>query len=337
MKPVARLFLLLPLAACSRNPSAVLDAAGPHARATETLFWVFIAVNGLIWFAVLGVLFYFLARNRRPRLEAPVETTPATERRPRLYIAAALGATVLILTGFVGYSYAVDRQLIGFDSHPQLEIEVTGHQWWWEIRYSGATPSDGFVTANEIHVPVGTRVKLKLQSADVIHSVWFPNLAGKRDVIPGHDEELVIEADRPGIWNGRCAEFCGLQHAYMGLRLVAEPRAQFDRWQAAQRLPAPDPVTVEAVFGQQVFNTGPCAMCHTIRTTTTSGYSSTAPELTHLMSRGTIGAGAAPNRTGYLGGWIVDPHGIKPGVHMPTIQQNSRDYQALLAYLETLK
>ena len=327
----------LGLAACSRNPSAVLDPAGPHARVTGDLFWFLLIVNGLIWIAVLGVLFVSLVRNRTAVTTAPAEPAPATEQVLTQRVAVAVIATVLMLTLFVGVSYAVDRKLIAFDRGDAVTIEVTGHQWWWELRYSGALPSDTFVTANEIHVPVGRKVRLTLRSTDVIHSMWIPNLAGKRDIIPGHDQELVFEADKPGRWYGRCAEFCGLEHAYMGIVVIAEPPAKFDAWQAAQRLPAPAPLTAEAQYGQQVFTSSPCGMCHTIRGTDAAGYSSTAPDLTHLMSRTTIAAATVPNATGYLGGWIVDPHGIKPGVQMPTIQQNSKDYQALLAYLGTLK
>ena len=337
MKRLACLTPLL-LAACSRNPSAVLDAASPSARATGWLFWFFLAVNGVIWLLVLGFLFYFLWRRREPTLTAPlIQADAAVERKLITRVGLAIGATVIILTLFVGISYAVDRQLLAFQRRPQLEIEVTAHQWWWEVRYLSDQPSDIFVTANEIHVPLNTRVKLKLQSTDVIHSLWFPNLSGKRDIIPGHDGEMVILADRAGVWKGRCGEFCGLQHTYMELRLVAEPKAQFQTWEAAQRLPAADPVTAEALRGQQVFNGGPCATCHAIRTTTTASYSTNAPDLTHLKSRTTIGAGAAPNTKGYLSGWINDPHAMKPGVHMPAIQQNSKDHQALLAYLEGLK
>ncbi len=327
----------LGLAACSRNPSAVMNPAGPHARVTGDLFWFLIVSNGLIWIAVLAVLFVSLARNRTAALTAPQAPSPATEKRLTLNVAIAVIATILTLTLFLGVSYAVDRKLIAFDKGDAVNIEVTGHQWWWELRYNGALPSDSFVTANEIHVPVGKKVRLTLRSTDVIHSMWIPNLAGKRDIIPGHDQELVIEADRPGRWYGRCAEFCGFEHAYMGIVVIAEPPAQFDRWLTAQRLPASAPVTAEQQYGQQVFTSGPCGMCHTIRGTDAAGYSSTAPDLTHLMSRTTIAAATVPNATGYLGGWIVDPHGIKPGVQMPTIQHNSRDYQALLAYLGTLK
>jgi len=336
MKKLAPLACLA-FAACSHDPSSVINPVGPHARVTGDLFWFFLIVNGLIWIAVLVVLFWSLAKNRTPVPAVPEAPAKAAEQRLTMRVAVAVVATILTLTLFVGVSYAVDRRLIAFDKGDALDIEVTGHQWWWELRYSGALPSDSFITANEIHVPVGQKVRLILRSTDVIHSMWIPNLAGKRDIIPGHDQELVIQADRPGRWYGRCAEFCGFEHAEMGIVVIAEPRARFDAWEAAQRLPAPSPVTVEEQHGQQVFTTGPCGMCHTIRGTDAAGYSSTAPDLTHLMSRTTIAAVTVPNATGYLGGWIVDPHGSKPGVQMPTIQQNSQDYQALLAYLRTLK
>jgi cytochrome c oxidase subunit 2 len=217
-----------------------------------------------------------------------------------------------------------------------LEATITGHQWWWDIRYDDKTPANIFSTANELHVPVGQTVRLKLDSADVIHSVWIPNLAGKRDVIPGRSDSLFVRADKPGIWRGRCGEFCGLQHSYMELLVVAQPPAQFRAWQAGQRRPAGQP-SGEALRGKDLFEKGPCAVCHVIRGTSATGRSMLAPDLTHLKSRQTIGAGAAPNTRERLAAWIADPHAAKPGVHMPPLPQRPAEMAALLSYLETLK
>jgi cytochrome c oxidase subunit 2 len=267
----------------------------------------------------------------------PVAPASGSERGLKLWVSAGIAVTVLILTSFVGLSYAVDRRLITLDDEPAIEIEVTAHQWWWELRYPGPRPSDTFATANEMHVPLGQTVKLKLKSVDVIHSFWLPNLAGKADIIPGRDQDLVFRADKEGTWHGRCSEYCGLQHAFMGLTLIVDEPAQFQQWLAAQRAEAIEPRTDEERRGRDVFATGPCGLCHVIRGTDAAGHSSSAPDLTHLKSRTTIGAGAAPNSKGHLGGWIIDPQGIKPGVHMPTILQEPNDFQALLAYLEILK
>jgi cytochrome c oxidase subunit 2 len=340
MTNCARLFavlLSLMLAGCARNPSALLNAAGPHAEITGGLFRYFFLVNGIIFVLVIGFLIFALWRRRERDIVAPLQPTAEGERRRTTIVGIAIALSVLFLTSYVCLSYAADRRLIKLDENPELTIEVTGHQWWWEITYPGVTPSDTFTTANEIHVPVNTKVRLVLRSDDVIHSLWVPNLAGKRDIIPGRDQDLVFRADRPGEWQGRCAEFCGLQHAFMRLIVIAEPKDRFAAWQSAQRLPSVKPVSAQERRGRDDFTKGACAMCHVIRGTDAGGYSTNAPELTHLQSRRTIGAGAAPNTPGYLAGWVIDPHGIKPGVHMPTIPLEPADLQALIAYLETLK
>jgi len=324
---------------CSRNPSVLLDPAGPHAQAIGWLFWLFIGVAAVVWVIVVGLLLVLMLRSRaRGGIVAPpARPAASTEGRLRLIVGGGVFATFLILTGLIVASFTVDRDLIALDRQPSLDIELTGHQWWWELRYPGATPGETFTTANELHVPVGETIRLRLRSVDVIHSVWLPNIAGKRDVLPGIDRELVFRVDKAGTWRGRCAEFCGLQHAFMGLTLIADDPQAFKAWQEAQRAPAREPRTDEERFGRDVFVSGPCGLCHVIRGTDAAGHSSSAPDLTHLKSRTTIGAGAAPNAKGYLGGWIVDPHAIKPGVHMPTNLQSPREFQALLSYLETLQ
>lgn len=340
MDQVKRFCLLatsLALLACSRNPSMLQDLAGPKAEKTSQLFWFFAVIEIIVWALVLGFLFYSLWRRRESKMGPPLQPSEASERRALIGVSVAIGATVLILTTLVGASYVVDKQLLGFEKDPTVEIEVTAHQWWWELRYNSATESEIFYTANEMHIPVGENVRLKLRSSDVIHSLWFPNISGKQDVIPGRDQDLYIQADREGIFEGKCSEFCGLQHAYMGLRLFVDSKEKYAAWKAAQLQPSVEPKSDEEKHGRDVFTKGACLMCHVIRGTEAMGYSSNAPELTHLKSRTTIGAGAAPNTKGYLGGWIIDPHGIKPGVHMPTILQEPKDLQALLAYLEILK
>lgn len=340
MKFPARLTVLMSsvlLSGCLRDPSVLFASAGPHAKETATLFWFFLAITGVIFVLVLGVLFVSLWRRREEGLVEPFHPLPQTEKNLKTIVGSAVGITIVILTALLGLSYAVDQKLIGFDRDPQMEIEITGHQWWWEIRYLSDTPSDIFTTANEQHIPVGTKVHLVLKSADVIHSVWIPNLSGKRDIIPGHDEDMVIRADRKGVFHGRCAEFCGVQHAFMELTVYADSKSSFDAWAKAQRLPAPEPLTAEETRGRDVFTKDACALCHVIRGTDATGYSSNAPDLTHLKSRKTIAAGAAPNTKTYLGKWIIDPYSLKPGAHMPPIPLAAEDYRALRAYLETLK
>jgi cytochrome c oxidase subunit 2 len=332
------LFMLLPaLASCSRNPSVLLNTAGPGAEKIGNLFWYFLIVESVVGFLVLGILFTSLWRRREDASDIPLLPRPGSEGRVVLAVGGAVVVTTLILTSFVVASYSVDRKLIKMDRDPAVEIEVIAHQWWWELRYLNGDPSQVFTTANEIHVPLHKTIRLVLKSSDVIHSIWFPNITGKKDVIPGRNQDLFLQVDKAGEWEGRCAEFCGLEHAFMGIKLFAEPKEKFEAWKSAQLRPAAEPVSFEEKRGQQIFTTGACNICHAIRTVEVTSFSSNAPELTHLKSRTTIGAGAAPNSKGYLAGWIVDPHGIKPGVHMPTILQHPDDLQALLAYLEILK
>ncbi len=330
------LAVLMIFSACTENPS-VLNAVGPHAAKTAGLFWFFLWVEAIVAFLVLGFLFVSLYRRRTCEITAPEKPTQQTEKRLTIGVTTAVVATILILTSFVVVSYAVDRQMIDLDTGPEVVIEVTARQWWWDLRYESAEQSEIFKTANEIHVPVGKKVRLLLKSSDVIHSLWFPNLSGKKDIMPGRDQDLYIRADREGTWLGRCAEFCGLQHARMELRLIAESNEKFEAWKTQQRLPAVEPATAEEIRGRNIFVSTSCNLCHTIRQVNSTGYSSNAPDLTHLKSRATIGAGAAPNDKGSVGGWIIDPHGLKPGVHMPTNLQEPKDFQALLTYLESLK
>ena len=192
-----------------------------------------------------------------------------------------------------------------------------------------------FDTANELHIPVGRPVVVKLQSPDVIHSLWVPNLAGKKDLIPGRTTALRLRADQPGIYRGQCAEFCGFQHAKMALLVIAEHPEEYERWAQSQRESARMPESDLAKRGQRVFLTAPCVMCHAIQGTPANG--KTGPDLTHVASRRTLAAATVPNTRGYLAGWIVDPQHIKPGTNMPAITLAPDDLQALLAYLESLR
>jgi cytochrome c oxidase subunit 2 len=212
---------------------------------------------------------------------------------------------------------------------------VTGHQWWWDVRYDAHVPAHRVRTANEIHIPVGQPILLKLRTSDVIHSFWVPSLHGKRDLIPGQTNTLWLQADRPGTYRGQCAEFCGHQHAHMGLLVVAEPPERFAGWQERQRQPAAEPADALARRGREVFVAGPCALCHAVRGTEAAA--EVAPDLTHLGSRLTIAAATLANTPGHLAGWIVDPQRLKPGSHMPPMSLAADDLQALLAYLGSLR
>lgn len=325
---------LLPLAACGGNPSA-LDPAGHGAARIASLFWLMLAVSAVIWLLVVAAALaaFWVGRKRfSPSLDE------AGERRRGLVVGGAVAATMLVLVLFIGAAFLTDRELLALERQPPaVEIEVIGHQWWWELRYLDARPDRSFTTANELHVPVGGVVKLSLSSTDVIHSFWLPNIGPKRDVIPGRDNTLWLRVDEPGTWRGRCSEFCGYQHAKMLLTVIAEPADAFERWRVAQAAPATPPSDPLPKQGEQVFASSPCPMCHVVRGSPAGGYSANAPDLTHLMSRTTIAAGAVPNEPGWLAGWIVDPQGLKPGAHMPPMVPAPGDLQALLAYLRGLR
>jgi cytochrome c oxidase subunit 2 len=323
---------LTALGGCQGWQSA-LDPQGPQARELAWLFWMFLAVLTAIFFAVMIALALALIPRGPPR-DDPLAVDPASERRKNVVVAGlavATGVTVLVLTGF---SYVSQRNLFRVEEEAVI-VRVTGHQWWWEVRYEEPDASRTFTTANEIHVPVGKPVKVKLNSADVIHSFWLPNLMGKQDLIPGQENDLRFVAERPGLYRGQCAEFCGLQHARMGLLVVAEEEAAFNRWRDAQIAPAETPTEPERITGLKAFLSRPCVMCHTVRGTDAGG--KVAPDLTHVGSRKHLAASTLPMSRGNLAAWIVDPHGIKPGVNMPTIKLDPDDINAIAAYLEGLK
>jgi cytochrome c oxidase subunit 2 len=219
-------------------------------------------------------------------------------------------------------------------TRPGLVLDVTGRQWWWQVTYEAASPADVFDTANEIHIPVGVPVLVRLHGGDVIHSFWVPQLSGKTDTIPGQTNTSWIQADRPGRYLGQCTEFCGYQHAHMQFEVVAEPQEDFDRWLTAQRSAAAPPSTPEQSRGLDLIEYR-CGLCHRVRGTLAGSIS--APDLTHLMSRRTLAAGTLTNNSGNLVGWIQNPQNLKPGNRMPDQFLSAQQLAEALAYLETLK
>src|SRR5205814_7082516 len=192
---------------------------------------------------------------------------------------------------------------------------VLGHQWWWEVQYRMGDPNQYVATANEIHIPVGRPVDLQLVSADVIHSFWAPRLHGKVDLVPGMDNRIRLQADRPGVYQGACAEFCGLQHAHMRFVVVAEEPAAFEAWLDHERKPAAEhPPTAEAKHGKALFEGGACLLCHTVRGTNARG--TVGPDLTHFAQRALIGA-AFPQNVATLHAWVTNAPSLKPGALMP--------------------
>jgi cytochrome c oxidase subunit 2 len=257
--------------------------------------------------------------------------------RPGLWIAGAgVAFPVLVLSALLTWSTWRSAQLVPQSSQAALSISVTARMWWWEVRYRDPAGGREIVTANEIHIPVGQAVYVGLNAADVIHSLWVPSLSGKRDMIPGRVTGLTLRADRPGVYRGQCAEFCGAQHANMALHVVALVPDAFRDWLRRQASPARAPQGALLERGRAAFLEQRCQACHTIR-----GVAETArlgPDLTHVGSRAHIGAGLLQTHQNTLAGWIADPQAVKPGVFMPAAAGTDGDtLGALAAYLEHLQ
>jgi len=321
------------------NPGVhdILSAWGPQASHVANLWNIFLAICTVVFIAVMLAL--FMALRRAPHVEAPVQPDLSTVNvpEPRLHrnVSLAVGLTIVGLLALLVSSVFTDRALARLSLHDAINIEVVGHQWWWTVKYVNGPVSDTFETANEIHVPVGRPVVVKLNADDVIHSLWIPSLTGKRDLIPGRTATMAFQADRPGIYRGQCAEFCGFQHAFMAFEVHAESQQDFDRWRQTQRAPAPEPTDPQAKRGKMLFQSIQCAMCHTIQGTLAQGKK--APDLTHIAGRRTLAAGTLPNNPPNLASWIADPHKHKPGVNMPANPMSGEDLAALVTYLGTLQ
>jgi cytochrome c oxidase subunit II len=323
--------LLLPLlCGCGGGWQSAMQPQGPQAARVHALFWLFTIVCAVVWIAVMAVLIAAMMRRRSP--SAPPDDPG--ERRPAIAVGSAVAATVLAITGLTLASYLATRGLAG-DGEAALTLRVRGHQWWWDITYDNPAADQVFKTANEIHIPVGRPVRIELAAADVIHSFWVPNLAGKQDQIPGRDNSLALTATKPGIYRGQCAEFCGLQHAHMALIVIAEPPDVFEAWRQAQLAAGAPPSGEEQQMGQRVLTGKACAACHTVRGTAATG--TLGPDLTHVGGRVYIAAGILPVTRGSLAAWVADPQTIKPGNSMPLVTLTADELRAVSAYLASLK
>ncbi|MEA2560657.1 MAG: cytochrome c oxidase subunit [Acidobacteriota bacterium] len=316
---------------------SILHPAGPMAERIlglwDLMYWICAAVFVLVILALLAAVL-----RRRAKItdeeDLPGPPPPDTHRRLVKVIGAATAVTVVLLFVLLTGSVATGRATATLPGEP-LNLKLTGKQWWWQVEYVDPVPSQSITTANEIHIPVGRPVKIQLESTDVIHSFWVPNLHGKKDLIPGYSNVIWIEADRPGVYRGQCAEFCGFQHAHMALLVIADPPERFRAWADAQRQSSAPPRTPQQALGKYLVERLPCANCHTVRGTQASGR--LGPDLTHLASRRTLAAGTMPNNRGHLSGWLLDPQSVKPGSLMPPTAMSSESLQAVLAYLETLR
>lgn len=321
------------LAGCSGVQSA-LDPKGPAASELANLIWLFTILCTIVWVAVMVVLAGILMRRGQRRVNPLIEDE-GQERALSRVVISAVGATASVLVALTLLSFFANRTLAGIGENAELTIQVTGHQWWWEIRYEDKEPGRILTTANEIHIPSGEPVRLLLRSDDVIHSFWVPTLHGKLDLVPGITNSLTLKADKPGIYRGQCAEFCGMQHAHMAMLVVAHPRAEFAAWYDDQLKPAVQPVSEEQRAGLDFFMKRPCVMCHRIQGTLAGATS--GPDLTHVWSRATLAAGTLQMNSDNLAAWITDPQSIKPGAKMPVMDLKGDELNAIAAYLESLK
>lgn len=305
---------------------SMVDPAGPQAARIANLGWLLLWVCGAVWVVVAAFLVGGLYRKR--------EHASAEPNLPRA-VGGSTALTVVILLGLLVASVITGRALSTIPASNAMNVEITGHQWWWEVEYPDFPPYQRVRTANEIHIPVGRPVRIKVTSQDVIHSFWAPNLHGKIDLIPGHLNVTWLQADRPGDYRGQCAEFCGFQHAHMAFHVIAESPAEFNAWLDRQRQTAAMPQSPDERKGQEVFLSTACIVCHAIRGTDAHG--AIAPDLTHVASRRMIAAGTLPNDRDHLSQWILDSQRIKPGNRMPPMKLQSEQLEPLLSYLQILK
>jgi cytochrome c oxidase subunit 2 len=285
---------------------------------------------------VTGILLAALWRAPRGTLQSALPGRAPVARPAGGVRAILVGVAVstVVLFGVSVWTVVSLAAISSPPTKPVATIEVTGHRWWWEVRYLSDDPSRIFTTANEIHVPVGQPVRVRLRSADVIHSFWVPRLMGKTDTIPGQTNLTWIQADTAGVFRGQCTEFCGLQHAHMGFEVVATSPEKFQAWWDRQIEGQQTPQTARAQKGEAAF-TQHCSVCHTVRGTSAGGI--VGPDLTHLMSRRTIAAGTLANNPGNLSGWIVSAQSIKPGNLMPDMKLSGPELSQVRDYLVTLQ
>lgn len=332
----------------------MLEPRGPAAAEIADLWWLLFWAALAVFIVVLLLCCWAVFRSHRHQAaDDDSSNDPRTWRtlpepvaaRPVFVVVAGGIIPAFILLGVLGAAVRSSNVLLDYghfgnpilssatsgDAENMLTIEVIGHQWWWEVRY----PDYGIVTANEIHMPAGERVQFKLTSRDVIHSFWVPQLHGKIDVIDGKTYTIALEAWEPGRFRGICAEYCGVQHTFMDFLVIAQPAETFAEWIAAQQQSHPMPQDEQQAVGRAIYAEARCDQCHIVR-----GHDPPAPptgragpDLTHLASRTTLGAGTVENTPETLAQWLLDPHEIKPGVHMPPTPLEADDLNALVAYL----
>lgn len=306
---------------------AVLDPAGPYAQPVTTLAWALILGGAAVLFIVLAALCVALFGS------AALKQRLGGERA--IWI-GGFAFPVIVLSGLLIWGLGLATSLSATRmTGEEMRVRITGEMWWWRVHYVDEDGREWLRDANELHIPTGRPILLELAAADVIHSFWVPRLSGKMDMIPGRTNHLLIQADQPGVYKGQCAEYCGGPHALMGFVVVAHAPEDFARWQAS-RLRVEDAGNQRNNAALSLFLSSGCAACHNIRGTAANGLA--GPDLTHVGSRQTLGAGILPNNIGTMTGWIADSQSLKPGNRMPAYHQLSgEELRMLSGYLVTLK
>lgn len=305
---------------------SIFNAAAPHAQAISDLFVITLWICAVIFALVAAGVGYSLVRYRwREGTAEPVQL--AGNKTVEIIWTVIPFLIVVVLFGLTVHA----MQKSDPPAAPAPDLVVIGHQWWWEIR----DPKLGYVAANEIHIPVGRPLSVRLDTVDVLHEFWVPQLTRKMTTVPGAGNHVWMQADKPGVYQGVCSEFCGTQHAWMRFEVIAESQADYEAWVRQQQQAAPAPATPAAARGQQLFRELTCINCHAIQGA--GGTSNAGPDLTHLASRRYLGAGIVPNTPENLRRWLTDPQQVKPGVLMPNFKLTDRQLDELMAYLETLR
>ncbi|QDU47264.1 Cytochrome c oxidase subunit 2 precursor [Symmachiella dynata] len=315
--------------------TSIFDTASYNSEKISEIFMLVLAITGLIFVLVIAAIAVFVVRFRARRSETEDEPEP-----PQIYgswpieIAWTIAPLLIIFVLFLVVVRSVNEQRPTQAPGDAVQVRVIGNQWWWSFEY----PELGFTTANELHVPLDesadpSSVFMQLESADVAHSFWVPRLAGKTDLIPNRINTMWFTPNATGIYYGQCAEYCGTQHSKMLLRVIVETPSEFAAWVENEKKPAVnDPAVAD---GRALFLEHSCASCHTIRGTNARG--TFGPDLTHLMSRQTIGAGAAENNHDNLITWITNPHVFKTGCYMPEMKLTAENVKTIVSYLESLR
>jgi cytochrome c oxidase subunit 2 len=318
------------------NPSGITNIFKPlsePAQEIKEVSLLVIAICTTIFLIVAGLLVYTIIRFRQ-RAGDDASEPPQIYGSNQIELAWTVLPLLIVFVLILVTSRTIADIQNRKASPGAVHATVIGHQWWWEIRY----PELGIVTANELHVPASSGSSqqptfLKLESADVAHSFWVPQLAGKTDVIPNRENQMWIEPTQPGTYLGNCAEYCGMQHARMLIRVIVHPPGEFEHWVAQQQQAVAEQTNAQA--GRQVFFSNSCVNCHAIQGTSAQG--KFGPDLTHLMSRETLASGAVPNNPATLRAWVRDPQTLKAGCLMPNMQLTDNEVDQIVAYLQTLK